>query len=418
MTPSKGPSDSDSASPPLPLLDDGRGSPKPAAPARQPRAIVRAVAVLLLLFAGGVLGLYFQPPGLRAFFRASGLEPGDGARVPIALPVERTPSPERVAAVASGDVTALGRLRPRDDIVTVATPFGAADARIAQLLVSDGDDVMAGDLLAVLDSMVQYEAALATAQSTLETRQAKLAQTISNISAAKAETRANLESARVAAAAAQASLARAQSLFERRLISKEALDAAQSAHAAASGEVARLTATLSRYATTPGGEQADVAVARADVVAAEAEVTRATRDFERARIRAPRDGRVLEVAAREGEKAPPEGLLQLGDVGQMEAALEVFESMAPRVQVGQEVKVSSVVLGDTPLRGKVARIGALVGRQSVTADDPAANTDARIVEVIVQLDDPSSARAARFVGLEVVGRIGVEESGSVAAGAP
>ncbi len=418
MTPSNEPSDSDSAGTPLPLLDNGRGSTKPAPPARRPRTVVRAAAALLLIFAGGALGLYFQPPGLRAFFSASGLEPGAGARSPIALPVERTPSPERVAAVASGDVMALGRLRPRDDIVTVATPFGAADARIAQLLVGDGDDVMTGDLLAVLDSMVQYEAALATAQSTLETRQAKLAQTISNVAAAEAETRANLKSARVASSAAQASLARARRLFERGLTTREALDTAESDAAAASGEVARLSATLSRYEAGPDGEQADVTVARADVAAAEAEVARATRDLEQARIRAPRDGRVLEVAAREGEKAPPEGLLQLGDVGQMEAALEVFESMAPRVQVGQDVKISSAVLGDTPLRGKVTRIGALVGRQSVTADDPAANTDARIVEVIVQLDDESSARAARFVGLEVVGRIGVEKSGSVVAGAP
>jgi len=418
MKSSNEPLESDSAGTPLPLLDIGRGSAEPAKTARRPRAIVRAAAVLLLIFAGGALGLYFQPPGLRAFFSASGLEPGAGARSPIALPVERTPSPERVAAVASGDVMALGRLRPRDDIVTVATPFGAADARIAQLLVSDGDDVVAGDLLAVLDSIVQYEAALATVQSTLETRQAKLAQTISNVAAAEAETRANLKSARVASSAAQASLARARSLFDRGLTTQEALDAAQSDAAGASGEVARLTATLSRYETGPDGEQADVAVARADVAAAEAEVARATRDLEQARIRAPRDGRVLEVAAHEGEKAPPEGLLQLGDVGQMEAALEVFESMAPRVQVGQDVQISSAVLGDTPLRGQVTRIGALVGRQSVTADDPAANTDARIVEVIVQLDENASARAARFVGLEVVGRIGVETSGSVVAGAP
>jgi len=418
MKPPTGASNRDSATSPLPLLDNGRGSPEPATPARRPRVIVRAAAVLLLIFAGGALGLYFQGPGLRAFFSASGLEPGAGARVPIALPVERIPSPERVAAVASGDVMALGRLRPRGDIVTVATPFGAGDARIAQLLVGDGDDVIAGDLLAVLDSMVQYEAALATAQSTLETRQAKLAQTISNVAAAEAETRANLASARVAASTARASLARARSVFERGLTTQEALDAAQSNDAAASGEVARLTATLSRYDTTPDGEQADIAVARADVAAAEAEVARATRDLELARIRAPRDGRVLEVAAREGEKAPPEGLLQLGDVGQMEAALEVFESMAPRVQVGQDVEINSTVLGEEPLRGKVTRIGALVGRQSVTADDPAANTDARIVEVIVKLDDPSSARAARFVGLEVVGRIGVEKSGSVVAGEP
>jgi HlyD family secretion protein len=55
----------------------------------------------------------------------------------------------------------------------------------------------------------------------------------------------------------------------------------------------------------------------------------------------------------------------------------------------------------------VSRIGTLVGRQSVTADDPAANTDARVLLVTVALDDGSSARAARFVNLEVVARIHV-----------
>jgi HlyD family secretion protein len=59
------------------------------------------------------------------------------------------------------------------------------------------------------------------------------------------------------------------------------------------------------------------------------------------------------------------------------------------------------------LLGRVARIGTIVGRQSVTADDPAANTDARVVSVIVELDQASSARAAMFAGLEVVARISV-----------
>ena len=40
--------------------------------------------------------------------------------------------------------------------------------------------------------------------------------------------------------------------------------------------------------------------------------------------------------------------------------------------------------------------------------DPAANTDARIIRVTVQLDQPSSARAAAFTGLEVTGRIATD----------
>lgn len=73
--------------------------------------------------------------------------------------------------------------------------------------------------------------------------------------------------------------------------------------------------------------------------------------------------------------------------------------------------VTSEVLGEEPLTGVVSRVGTLVGRQSVTADDPAANTDARVIEVLVELDPQSSARAARFVNLEVVARISVEPEG-------
>ncbi len=70
--------------------------------------------------------------------------------------------------------------------------------------------------------------------------------------------------------------------------------------------------------------------------------------------------------------------------------------MAP----GQAVTLSSPALTD-PLTGSVSRVGLEVERQSVIASDPAANTDARIVRVTVQLDPASSARAAALTGLEV-----------------
>jgi HlyD family secretion protein len=130
--------------------------------------------------------------------------------------------------MASGDVVALGRLRPKDDIVTVAPPFGTGDARIKRLLVAEGDEVAAGQLLAVLDSMVKYEAALTNAQSALATSQAVLAQKIVQAAAAKAETQANLESARVSSEAAMESLRRTRNLFERGFVSQAAVDTAES----------------------------------------------------------------------------------------------------------------------------------------------------------------------------------------------
>ena len=58
-----------------------------------------------------------------------------------------------------------------------------------------------------------------------------------------------------------------------------------------------------------------------------------------------------------------------------------------------------------PLDGTVERIGLQVKKQSVIEDDPAANTDGRVVGAIVRFDDASSQIAARFTNLQVEGRI-------------
>lgn len=149
----------------------------------------------------------------------------------------------------------------------------------------------------------------------------------------------------------------------------------------------------------------------ADHAAAEAAVAQAREDLDRARVFAPQDGVIFDIAAQSGERPPTDGLLRMGRTASMEVELEVFQTMAPRVALGQHVTVTSEVLGEEPLTGVVSRVGTLVGRQSVTADDPAANTDARVIEVLVELDPQSSARAARFVNLEVVARISVEPEG-------
>ena len=72
--------------------------------------------------------------------------------------------------------------------------------------------------------------------------------------------------------------------------------------------------------------------------------------------------------------------------------------------VGDPVEITADAF-DTPLMGSVAAIGLEIGRQSITSDDPAANTDARVVDVVIALDLASSERAARLTNLEVVARI-------------
>ena len=395
----------------LPLLDNGKvqSSSKQSGIGRASWSL-RTAFVLLLLLIGGVLGLYFQGPALRAVFDWTMLEPGAGARQPIALPVDRVPSAERVAAMAMGDVVALGRLQPARGIVSVALPQGAGDARIERILVAEGDIVAEGAVLAVLDSLVLYEAALTSAESTLAIRRAALAQVRVQVEATEAELRAQSRGAETTLAAAMRELARASSLFDRGATTQAIREDAERAVDAARADLDRLVASLTRYQPGPDGQQVDIAVAMADLAAAEAAVEQARRDLNRARVLAPRSGTIIEVGARAGERPPADGLLRMGDTARMEAELEVFQTMVPRVAVGQPVSLVSGVLGDDPLTGTVSRISTLVGRQSVTADDPAANTDARVLTVTVTLDEASSARAAAYVNLEVVARIAVAAS--------
>lgn len=392
----------------LPLLDNGKDlSSSRTSPRGKPNWLLRVLIFVLILFTGGVAGLYFQGPALRAVFGWTMLEPGAGARQPIALPVDRVPSPERVAAMAIGDVVALGRLQPAGGIVSVALPQGAGDARIDQILVDEGDIVAQGAVLAVLDSLVLYEAALTNAESTLAIRRATLAQTRVQVEATEAELRAQSRGAEATLAAAERELARASSLFDRGATTQAVFEDAERAVDAARADRDRLLAALTRYQPGPDGQQVDIAVAMADLAAAEAAALQARRDLDRARVLAPQGGTIIEVAARAGERPPADGLLRMGDTARMEAELEVFQTMVPRVAVGQPVSLLSGVLGDDPLTGTVSRISTLVGRQSVTAEDPAANTDARVLMVTVALDEASSARAAAYVNLEVVARIAV-----------
>jgi HlyD family secretion protein len=78
--------------------------------------------------------------------------------------------------------------------------------------------------------------------------------------------------------------------------------------------------------------------------------------------------------------------------------------MIGRVTIGDPVTVSADALA-RDLTGTVTAIGLQIGRQSITSDDPAANTDARVVDVIVTLDSDSSPIAAPFTNLEAVVRI-------------
>lgn len=390
----------------LPLIDTGVNKTNTAS---DPKAMGRSRLFLIplfmaTLFTGAVIGMYFQPPGLRVFFNATGLQPGAGTDTPIAVAIQQVTAQEQIAVISEGDVVALGRIIPRGDVTSVATPSGAGDARIAELRVSIGDKVAAGDVLAILDNLPQLKSAVASAQAALRVREANLVQTRASNTASRAEAQASLERAEATAKATQSDLDRVTALFERGVTTRADFDQVIARANEAGRDVERALATLSRYATGSETVQADVAVAEANLGAAHADLARAEQDLERAYVRAPERGTVLDINVRTGERPGTAGIINLGDISQMTVEAEVYQTMIGRVTIGDPVTISADALREG-LTGKVSAIGLEIGRQSITSDDPAANTDARVVDVIVTLDPMSSTLASTFTNLETIVRI-------------
>lgn len=390
----------------LPLEDTGLTK---ADPANAPKAAGRSrllliPLVMVTLFSGAVIGMYFQPPGLRVFFNATGLEPGAGTDTPIAVAMQQVATQEQVAVISEGDVVALGRIIPRGDVVNVATPSGAGDARIAELRVAIGDVVEAGDVLAVLDNLPQLQSAVISAEAAVRVSDASLTQTRASNTASRAEAQASLERAQATADVARSELDRVTTLFERGVTTRATFDQMVATATQSARDVERAQATLSRYSTGSEIVQADIAVAQANLDAARAALASAQLDLDRAYVRAPERGKVLDINVRAGERPGTAGIIDLGDTSQMTVEAEVYQTMIGRVTIGDPVIVSADALAQD-LTGTVTAIGLEIGRQSITSDDPAANTDARVVDVIVTLDAVSSPFAAPFTNLEAVVRI-------------
>ncbi len=356
---------------------------------------------MLVLFIGAVIGMYFQPPGLRVFFNLTGLQPGGGTNAPIATPVNTTITKEDVAALDAGALVALGRLVPKGDVITVALPFSSSDTRVETLPVSVGQWVEAGGVLATLDNRVNLEAAVDAAAAEVAVTQAIVNQTRLSVAASQAEAEAALKRAETEAEVAKTEQLRSKSLFDRGVATQAVLDRSNSAFRKAEQEVLKLRATVARFRAGTSLTQADILLAERRQDAAQVALTTARANLEKAVLRAPSGGTVLEIHARPGERPGVKGVVDFGNTRQMTAEVEIYQNQVSRISLGDPVRLRAEAFSQT-LRGRVVEIGLEVGRQSIIDRDPAANTDARVVSVTVELDVSSSVVAGRFINLEVL----------------
>lgn len=381
------------------------GGPVISAGRWRPRAVILGVIAAVSCVVIGYQGVPFALTAWRNSIGTSWHQENTKDAIPADSDSADDLAPSPLTAVH-----ALGRLEPKGTILKIAPPSGNEGARVQRLLVTEGQTVSAGDLLAELDNQARRSASLDEAKAQLQLARLRLDQVQAGAKPAEiAAQHESVSSSREQVLVAQRDLERARQLQTRNAMTDEELQKFQWALDRSQFDLRRaeqLLAGIQEVRTT------DVAVAQQGIVVAETGVEKAAAELEACRVLAPVAGTILKIHTRPGERITDNALLEMGDVGRMQAVAEVFESDVAVLRVGMPAKVM-LEFGTPELSGQVEEIGRLVARKSVLSNDPVSDTDARVVEVRVALDPESARTVAGLSNARVEVTIQLNESASL-----
>ena len=293
-----------------------------------------------------------------------------------------TPAP--IAAAEPAGVGALGRVEPASRIRKLAQPGGFSVNRVEKLLVAEGEQVEAGQILAVLSDAEQKDAAVAQADAAAAEARA----TLQKVKAGGSPSQIAEQQAKIASLVAQERIARLDAERAEQLVPSGAgaRATAERNRAAAARATADRIAAVAQLETLAHPRPEDVAVAEAQLRGAEGILAHTKADAALSRVTAPIAGTVIKVYARAGDPIGNDGLLDLADLERLDVVADVYETDLPRLHQGA---VADVIVPGDPNRyhASVREIGWMVRRTTQAGSDPVAAVDARSVEVRLTLDD-------------------------------
>ena len=327
-------------------------------------------------------------------------------------PVDTTPA--RVA------ITALGRIEPEGKVIQLSAPNSVNGSRVEKLFVNQGSKVKTGQIVALLDGYTRATVNVQQALDQVRVAQAKLAQIQAgakqgDINAQKA-TIARLQSqlqgeiatgnatiARLRAELdnAQTEYNRYQKLYEQGAVSASIADARSLQVKTLQQQVNEAQATLNRSVNTLQDQireakakldsikevrPQDLQLAQAEVKSATSAVEQAKAEQELSILKSPITGTVLKINTKPGEIVSSQGIMEIGKTNQMYVIAEVYQTDIKKVRLGQKTIISSTAL-PRKFKGTVTEIGLLVDRQKILNINPGADTDRRIVEVKIRIDE-------------------------------
>jgi HlyD family secretion protein len=219
-----------------------------------------------------------------------------------------------------------------------------------QVLVNEGDRVVAGQILA--------------RQEDDETRLAA-----QSAAAAVTEARAQLGMSRVELTTARREYDRLSKLSATNNVAAQRLDQARDQIAQAEARIASQDAAIQT---------------------AQSRLAEARYNQELTVIRAPMDGRIARRYAQPGAGASTLNVTAMFDLEPDTDRIvraEIVEADIPNVTVGQEVELTPEGDPTKITVGRVLRRAAVFGARQLQSEDPSARTDERVVEVVVSADN-------------------------------
>lgn len=268
----------------------------------------------------------------------------------------------QVASATVAETLAVNGTVQATDLLSIAPQVGGLQIR--QVLVREGDAVVAGQVLAQLDDTTlqadrrQAEAQLAVAQAQVTQRQAALAQS-----------RANLTEA-------QQNLQRSEALADRGAISEQ--------------ELTRQRTQVLTAQQAVGLAQAEVESARAGVRSQQAALERLQTQLTQTVVRAPVAGIVAERRATLGDiSSPATAVVSLIQGNQLKLVAEVPQAQLERVTPGAVAMITSNTDSRVQLQGIVESI------------DPVVNATTRTAMVNITLPANDGLKVGMFLRAEI-----------------
>ncbi|MBR8839061.1 MAG: ABC exporter membrane fusion protein [Stigonema ocellatum SAG 48.90 = DSM 106950] len=338
-------------------------------------------------------------------------------------------TPPRVA------VTALGRIQPQGEITKLSPPSSLSGVRVEKLLVKEGDEVERGQVIAWLENYARSKAALQQAADKVQVAQAKLAQVkagakTGEIDAQKAAIAQLQSQLKGEVTAQQATIARLQAelenaqtennryqqLYQQGAVAASIADSKRLQMNTFQQQLTEAQASLNRTVNTLQDQinqakaklvsirevrPVDVQEAESEVKSAITAVKQAKADYDLTYLVSPIDGKLLKVHTKTGEVSGNEGIVDVGKTSQMYVVAEVYQTDINKVRLGQKATITSTTF-PKKLRGTVSEIGLQVDKQNILSVNPQADTDRRVIQVKIRIDNPADSElVARLTNLQV-----------------